>query len=441
MSTIIDVKFCGQLTENELIMDILEPILSSNPSSKNPRMKSRGIIRFVQTFLNAHKGIKHDLIEGAYQFDHKTLIELFGRTEYDLMVKGESPLNMLVYRHKKGVHSAMDNSAMKGKMSAWKMTNPFSEAISNIRQRVSISGSYKRSITDNTDYSKVCAIIEDEAPMPPTDKALVNIPFELKFIDTHDIRFFLASNTNFREEEKLSQFYKECRTGTGRLYGVTGAHIQNKPREFRADICKGQYQVDAEACAQTILSQEYTKQTGKSLVYLNQMIDNKSSVRASIALDVFGIVTSDTIKLVKSSIMPIVFGGEVHTFKTKKTDYKQDFMVVMGYSSFEAVEAINRLKAHHLYSGLVDDMNAIFEELDCIGCPSHRKTRSEQVAWFYQSRETMIMDVVKHYIGFDNIQLSVHDGIIIKESINTDHLSSIVQSKTGYFIKFEQDLL
>ncbi|WDE97854.1 hypothetical protein PQO03_18680 [Lentisphaera profundi] len=444
-SRIRDVEFSAHILDEPIVMYILTKYIDGSKALNN-RIISRSIIRLVQSILDDKEEIQHQLIDGAYYFYHKDLKLNFGATEYKKLIARESAINNLIYRDLVGRNTKMSKSLMAGHGSTWKTTVEFQKALQDIKMRISLSGNYRRSITDNNDWSKSCAIKELDIKQPPTDKHLVNTFFnlpEVKFIDSLDMHFYIAKHKGFVNENKIIQPYKHCKTDTGRMYGITSAHIQNKPKRFRNEICKGMRSIDIEACAHTILSQDYSRQTGDNLPYLSMMVNDRKIVREQLSNDIFHRSDGNSIKFIKSTIMPLVFGGEVHKHKPakKKNDYRLNIMSLMQCNFEQAGKYIEKLKAHELYKGLLSDIKCVYENLEFDNYPSHRLNRPEQISWYYQNKEQFIMSFVKEYLGNENIQVNMHDGLIILNEVDTSFIENLVFSKTGYEVKFEQELI
>ena len=238
--------------------------------------------------------------------------------------------------------------------------------------------------------------------------------------------------------------------------------LQNMKREYRAELFKGWYSYDIQACAPTILAQLYNRlEPNEPLPNIQIFLQNREEIREEIAKQTG--VESVSIKRV---INGMFFGQTIPTDKqarwdisTKKQEENFKFSLIntigpvateklLTNELFYAIVLECQIKIMRRLSRRLRAMTTLSKEgrelVNAAGCKKVMKRWNprQAVAHTYFGFERQVINVVSEYLGERGINfLLIHDGWLTDKPIETKELKALIVDTIGFSLDFDMKLL
>ena len=262
-------------------------------------------------------------------------------------------------------------------------------------------------------------------------------------IEDKDVELFTLIHSNYYSEGSFKQYYK--RAANGRLY-AQGITLQTVKREMRKKITAGQYSIDIDCSAPTILYALYLRNNTETLPEVERYTQDRRKVRQEIAE--FLEVSTDTVKAI---LMPLFFGGG-HIYPN--CEIVGELSLVEDISPSEAYGMLCKLMEYTAYKELTEQIKILFDKSNVSGITEQdieledkdklnkRKIQNKKVAYLYQSFEAKIlhdildMNYDKSRKIRDITSLLLHDGIITTHKLDAENISSEIENKHDLKLTF-----
>jgi hypothetical protein len=470
-----NLKVLNTLVQGNNPISKFIPELTKTPKMKKGEIQSIDGILYLITHLK-DSYFKHQNFLGCLNLSQKTLYSIFGQYNYRNNIQGNEDhvFNRLFGLWHKG------NSIDEHGNSAFCTTDYFDKAylewlIANEGESVSlVDSTIKTSKVTKVDtfshiFLDLDAInerLKDNYGQLRGLLTQINTRDRLDALgdeEVYDVVKIMQQNQPLTDEllyevtvlqhilaqadgNKLTLFYKT--SDAGRYYGFGAYHIQGMKKDLRKFILKGYKDYDIESASPVILSQVYTRITGKKTPKsIQYFIDNKEEFRVGLAL----FVESD-MKLSKSIFTMLFFGS-----RTNELDIMNKSSLVKKVGLVKNEELLN----NRYFKPLVRDIKMMFKVIGSHykvnnavkvgnkwivrndkGCSveMERWDDGKVVSHVYQGIESIILDECINLYRSKHTNanyLLIHDGFYSQHEIDKNELKNYIKDKTGFVVDYE----
>lgn len=209
--------------------------------------------------------------------------------------------------------------------------------------------------------------------------------------------------------------------------------IQHLPKEVKRPLLAGSgltYEYDIESCAPTLIYQ-YAKQNGlKSSNVINDYLTNKTAIRARIAKE-----ADIPLRDAKQILTALFAGAQIDQSISKIL--QKDKARIIWFKQDEFITALRK------------DISKCWRVLrEPIGVRYNKdNTRVKKITAsvkmaVYFSLERKVLDVIREELTrTHNKHFLEHDGWTCERAIDRDVLSELIESKTGFCVKFSEEVI
>lgn len=270
-----------------------------------------------------------------------------------------------------------------------------------------------------------------------TTQCKINIAPNISHLDDHQLYTVQNIMKYCDTNGYVTIPYQLEKAGGGRLYSYGLTNFQVK-KELRNVLLYGMYDYDIDNCAIVLLYQYYLMNGGERLVNIEYYIENKSYVRESLTF-----LEDPECKIIKSAFLSLFFGSNLKShenglMKTLKVYYGHEPKEYLLDDDFAGIRFIkNQIINQSLFVDIADD----FEKVKDMFRDEKGVFKRKEMAKKFRQLESMIMGHIIDYCDSNDnpVNLIIHDGFVLENSINTKDLESYILTQTGYNISISED--
>jgi hypothetical protein len=224
--------------------------------------------------------------------------------------------------------------------------------------------------------------------------------------------------------------YTEGKSGRLFFNHVNGGNLQNMRSIYRELVFHGQYEIDINTAAPTILYQMYRKMGGSKLIEVEDYIESKELFRRYME-EVYELEYS----VGKQILNSLFFGAKISRYGKSAVELigkeKVD-QLINDESMLPLFEQVDKM-FFYLLMKLKDKFSSKNIVINSIGkqykVKNWSKDRAKIISHMYFGVERMILDVMKENTDHT---LLLHDAVVCKTFPNLEDIISKIKAKTGY---------
>lgn len=252
------------------------------------------------------------------------------------------------------------------------------------------------------------------------------------------------------KEYDVKPIIKYSRKSGGRLnsiYSMENVSLQGISKEARKFVFNGQYMIDVNTSAPSIIQQLSVKYFNYDLPKVREYINNKEKYRQ--ALMALGL----SYKEAKSFILALFFGASLRTnfFHNGTSPFSKLYGVAKIREIIDKVplilelyielsEFIKKFGKHLRTNNVVKTQNGKWALYNSRGAGKEvdlsKWNNAKAVLFYYFGVESQMLDIImKKY----NHSLLLFDGFITPDNLDTEEISKLIESELGYKLTFSKE--
>jgi hypothetical protein len=374
-------------------------------------------------------GIKNTHHFGSFKMYQKELLNAFG---WKLKPEHQKFIDMCFYLDRKG--NNLDN---KGG-SDFYMTPLFRRYINNILKRDLNNIIEGNNISYTNKVQTGDLMITLSIPNDTLKNAARQVLTTKRIHNWRSVLELVSYSTNNHIANEFDLIVPYNTDDHSRAHG----ELTRMSKEVRRLCFSGWYDIDINTAAPSLLSQYAKNEFNIDMPFVQQYIDNKTTIRQQFAKDL-----DISIKQIKDLFTALFFG---------MSSNKINNHFVSAMEKILGQDAMREIQCNKFWNDLVNEIKEttkIFiteikkqhdgaiinlQGKELIGSRNKPRTKGRVLSHTYNGLERMISDIILDYTGTNDV-FPIYDGFLSKSDVDISALEKHIEMSTGYKLTFSKE--